>query len=228
MKNILIIGGSKGIGNEILKHQSSIGNKCFNISRSNLSEPLNNVEDFNLDVINDELPEIENIDVIVYCLGSINLKPISQLKIEDFKADFEINVLGAIKVIKNYFLKLKRSQSGSIVLFSSVAVNQGMPFHSSIATSKGGIEGLTKSLAAELAPKIRVNCISPTLTNTDLAKKFLRNEQALENISNRHPLKKICEPKNISSMVNYLLTDDADKITGQIFNIDSGMSSIKL
>ena len=181
-----------------------------------------------LDVIKDELPEIENIDVIVYCLGSINLKPISQLKIEDFKADFEINVLGAIKVIKNYFLKLKRSQSGSIVLFSSVAVNQGMPFHSSIATSKGGIEGLTKSLAAELAPKIRVNCISPTLTNTDLAKKFLRNEQALENISNRHPLKKICEPKNISSMVNYLLTDDADKITGQIFNIDSGMSSIKL
>ena len=103
-----------------------------------------------------------------------------------------------------------------------------MPFHSSIATSKGGIEGLTKSLAAELAPKIRVNCISPTLTNTDLAKKFLRNEQALENISNRLPLKKICEPKNISSMVNYLLTDDADKITGQIFNIDSGMSSIKL
>ena len=217
MKNILIIGGSKGIGNEILKHQSDLGNKCFNISRSNLNPSLNNVEDFNLDVIKDELPEIENVDVIVYCPGSINLKPISQLNIEDFKADFEINVLGAVRVIKNYLFKLKRSQNGSIVLFSTVAVNQGMPFHSSIATSKGGIEGLTKSLAAELSPKIRVNCIAPTLTNTDLAKNILRNDQALENISNRHPLKKICEPKNISSMVNFLISDDSSWITGQDF-----------
>ena len=135
--------------------------------------------------------------------------------------------MGAVKVIKKYFRQLSKKENASILLFSTVAVEQGMPFHSSIAVAKGGIEGLTKSLAAEFAGKIRVNCIAPTITNTPLAAGILRNDDAVDRVSQRHPSKKINNPEDVASMATFLTNNSAKNITGQIIHIDGGMSTLK-
>ena len=228
MKNIVVIGGSKGIGREIVNSQINLGNKCYNFSRSKLEISHNNLVQEKFDILNDDLPQVENIDALIYCPGSINLKPILQLREEDFINDFNINVLGAVKSVKSFLNTLKKGDNPSIVFFSTVAVNQGMPFHSSVSVAKAGIEGLTKSLAAELAPTIRVNCIAPTITRTDMAKRILRNEKIEENIANKHPLKKICEAKDISDMADFLISSRAKNITGQIMHVDGGMSTLKI
>jgi len=176
MKTILIVGGSKGIGNALLKNLSA-SHKIINISRSEPEQKNENITHHSLDVLEDNLPEIESLDGIIYCPGSINLKPINRLKIEDFKDDFNINVIGAVKTIQHYLDVLKKGENPSIVLFSTVATKLGMPFHSSVAAAKSAVEGLTKSLGAELAPTVRVNAIAPTVTDTDLASKLLRNEK---------------------------------------------------
>ena len=188
MKTIIVIGGSKGIGNAILNKLVAT-NKILNISRTEPVLKHQNLTHFTCDILKDELPEIESADGLIYCPGSINLKPFSRLSLDDFKEDFEINVLGAVKGIQNYLDALKKGQKPSILLFSTVASKLGMPYHASIATSKSGVEGLVKSLGAELAPTIRVNAIAPTVTNTDLASKLLRNDKMIENIADRHPLK---------------------------------------
>ena len=138
--------------------------------------------------------------------------------------------IAKVDTVANRRLAFKKLNNKAAVgtLFSTVAVSQGMPFHSSISTAKAGIEGLTKSLAAEFAPKVRVNCIAPTLTKTDLAKGILRNERIEENISEKHPLKKICEASDVSGMVNFLVSRDAKMVTGQIMRVDSGMSTLKI
>ncbi len=228
MKNIVIIGGSKGIGNAILQEQINSGNKVYNISRTEPGNNNENLTHYNVDVLQDELPEIENVDSLIYCPGSINLKPISRLSIEDFKEDFNINVIGAVKAIQKYLPNLRNGNNPSILMFSTVAVKLGMPFHASIATAKGGIEGLTKSLGAELAPNIRVNAIAPTVTDTTLAEKLLRNDRSKENITERHPLKKYLDPKEVASMADYLISDKSTSISGQIFEMDCGIVSFKL
>lgn len=228
MKNILVIGGSKGIGREIVNSQLEKGNNCYNFSRTESGINNQNLIEEKIDILSDELPDIENIDSVIYCPGSINLKPILQLKEEDFLNDFNINVLGAIKTAKKYLNNLKKGDDPSLLFFSTVAVGQGMPFHSSVSVAKAGIEGLTKSLAAELAPSIRVNCIAPTITRTDMAQRILRNEKIEENIANKHPLKKICEAKDISDMADFLISHNAKNITGQIMHVDGGMSTLKI
>ena len=228
MKNILVIGGSKGIGREIVNSQLEKGNNCYNFSRTESGINNQNLIEEKIDILSDELPDIENIDSVIYCPGSINLKPILQLKEEDFLNDFNINVLGAIKTAKKYLNNLKKGDDPSLLFFSTVAVGQGMPFHSSVSVAKAGIEGLTKSLAAELAPSIRVNCIAPTITRTDMAQRILRNEKIEENIANKHPLKKICEAKDISDMADFLISSRAKNITGQIMHVDGGMSTLKI
>ena len=228
MKNILVVGGSKGIGREIVNSQLEKGNNCYNFSRTESGINNQNLIEEKIDILSDDLPEIENIDSVIYCPGSINLKPILQLKEEDFVNDFNINVLGAIKTVKTYLNNLKKGDDPSLLFFSTVAVGQGMPFHSSVSVAKAGIEGLTKSLAAELAPSIRVNCIAPTITRTDMAQRILRNEKIEENIANRHPLKKICEAKDISDMADFLISHNAKNITGQIMHVDGGMSTLKI
>ncbi|MGK0388748.1 MAG: 3-oxoacyl-[acyl-carrier protein] reductase, partial [Maribacter sp.] len=160
MKRILIIGGSRGIGKQILETQSKL-HHCINISRSKPEGITSSFEHHSIDVTVDDIPKFEQLDALIYCPGTIKLKPISSLKEEDFLHDFNVNVLGAVKCIKANLRALKKSANGSILMFSSVAAIKGMSFHSSIATSKAGIEGLSRSLAAELAPKIRVNCIAP-------------------------------------------------------------------
>ncbi len=227
MKTVIIIGGSKGIGRAILEKMLP-DNKVINISRSDPGIEHENLEHHSADVLKDELPDVESVDSLVYCPGSINLKPVSSLKEEDFQQDFSINVLGAVKTIKKYYRVLRKSEIASIVLFSTVAVGQGMPFHSSVASAKGAVEGLTRSLAAEFAPKVRVNCVAPSLTDTDLAANLLRNEKMIENAKSRHPLQIILEPEDIAEMACYLIDERARGITGQVIGVDAGLSKLKL
>jgi 3-oxoacyl-[acyl-carrier protein] reductase len=227
MKNIVIIGGSKGIGNAILLQQLET-NLIYNISRNAPAISHPNLKHFSLDVMNDTLPEIENIDVLIYCPGSINLKPIGSLSIDDFRYDFEINVIGAVKAIQKYLPALKKGIYPSILLFSTVAAKLGMPFHASIATAKAGIEGLVKSLGAELASVVRVNAIAPTITETTLAGGILRNDRMKENMAERHPMKSYLQPEEVAEMANYLISNHAKSISGQVFEMDYGIVSFKL
>ena len=227
MKNIVIIGGSKGIGNAILLQQLK-NNKVFNISRNAPEITHANLTHFSLNVLEDALPEIENIDTLIYCPGSINLKPTGSLSVEDFRNDFEINVIGAVKAIQKYLPTLKKGIDPSIVLFSTVAVKLGMPYHASIAASKAGVEGLVKSLGAELASVIRINAIAPTITETTLAAGILRNDRMKENMVERHPMKGYLKPEEVASMANFLISESAKSISGQIFEMDYGIVSFKI
>jgi len=227
MKTILVVGGSKGIGREtVLKLLPE--NRVISLSRHRSDIEHLNLNQLELDVLEDELPDFEELDSIVYCPGTINLKPFSRLSKEDFLEDFEINVLGAIRVLKHYEKLLKKSDCGSVVLFSTVAAEVGMTFHSSVAVSKSGVEGLAKSLAAEWAPKVRVNVIAPTLTDTPLAAGILRNDDMREKMKERHPLKRILEPVEVAQMCCFLLSDASASITGQVLKMDAGMTSVRV
>ncbi len=227
MKTILIVGGSKGIGNSILKNLANT-HQIINLSRTEPDFKHPNVSHFGIDVLQDNLPDIDHLDSIIYCPGSINLKPLKRLKIEDFQNDFNINVIGAVKVIQHYLSILKNGTKPSIVLFSTVAAKLGMPFHASVAASKSAVEGLTKSLGAEFAPTIRVNAIAPTVTDTELAAKLLRNEKMEEAMKERHPLKKYLAPEEVADMAAFLISDKAASISGQIFQMDCGIVSFKI
>ena len=227
MKKILVIGGSKGIGKAIVASLLE-ENKVINISRTEPTENHQNLTHYSCDVLVDELPEIEGLDTLIYCPGSINLKPISRLKLEDFRQDFEINVIGAVKAIQQYLPILKKGKNPSILLFSTVAAKLGMPYHASVAAAKSGVEGLVKSLGAELAPIIRVNGIAPTVTDTELASKLLRNERMIESITERHPLKRFLNPEEVADMATFLISNKANSISGQIFEMDCGIVSFKL
>ena len=227
MRKIIIIGGSRGIGKAIAIALLP-SHHIINISRSMPEYSHANLSHHSCDVTASDLPEIDKADGLIYCPGSINLKPFKRLSLEDFRNDFEINVMGAVKAIQYYTPALSKSDSGSIVLFSTVATSLGMPFHASIATAKSAVEGLTKSVAADLAPNIRVNAIAPTITETDLAAKFLRNERMVENTIQRHPLKKFLVPSEVASMAEYLISDKSKSISGQVFKLDCGIVSLKI
>ena len=227
MRNIVIIGGSKGIGSAILLQQLE-NNKVYNISRTAPDITHPNLIHYPISILEDDLPEIEAVDVLIYCPGSITLKPILSLNLDDFRNDFEINVIGAVKVIQKYLPTLKKGNNPSIVLFSTVAAKLGMPFHASIATAKAGIEGLVKSLGAELASVVRVNAIAPTITETSLSANILRNERMKENMMERHPMKSYLKPNEVAEMANYLISENAKSISGQVFEMDYGIVSFKL
>jgi len=226
MKTIVIIGGSKGIGKAIsnaLLDQNSV----INISRSQPEFSHRNLTHYNCDILTDELPDLEKVDTLIYCPGSINLKPFERLKIEDFKHDYEINFIGAVKAIQKYLPNLKATDNANILLFSTVASKLGMPFHTSVASVKSAIEGLVKSLAAEYAPKIRINAIAPTVTDTTLAAKLLRNDRQKEQMIERHPLKKYLNPEEVAEMAAFLISDKAASMSGQIFEMDCGITTFK-
>lgn len=227
MKNIVIIGGSKGIGSAILLQQLET-NTVYNISRTAPDITHPNLKHFSLDVLQDALPDIAQIDSLIYCPGSINLKPIGSLSIDDFRNDFEINVIGAVKTIQKYLPVIKKGTNPSIVLFSTVAAKLGMPFHASIATAKAGVEGLVKSLGAELASVVRINAIAPTITETSLSAGILRNERMKENMVERHPMKGYLKPEEVANMAHFLISENAKSISGQIFEMDYGIVSFKL
>jgi 3-oxoacyl-[acyl-carrier protein] reductase len=230
MKRFIVAGGTSGIGYELVK-LLSINNKVIVLARNEREvSKLDNVSFIMVDFAdsNNNLPIIdEPIDGLIYTPGTINLKPFKSFKFEEINADMQINFFGAVKFIQAYLPQLQKSNSGSIVFFSTVAVQTGMSFHSSTAAAKGAIEGLTRSLAAELAPKIKVNCIAPSLTNTPLAEKLISNEIRLKAAEERHPLKRIATAYEIAKSAAWLLDEDNTWMTGQIIKIDGGISTIR-
>lgn len=233
MRNYLVIGGSSGIGKAIVEKLSRI--EKTTVFTSYFAHPIDfnsdNIYSFKFNVQEDNL-SLQNlpdeIHGFVYCPGSIDLKPFKRLTKESVLDDFKLQVLGAVTSIQAILPRLNAAENASVVLFSSVAVQYGFNFHSQIAMSKGALEGLTKSLAAEFAPSIRVNCIAPSLTETPLAERLLNTDEKKKSNAERHPLKRIGEPEDIAEMAIFLLTQDSKWITGQIMKIDGGMSSIKM
>ena len=168
------------------------------------------------------------INGLVYFPGTINLKPFARLSPQDFMHDYEVNVLGAVAFVQTYLGNLKKSGAGSVVFISSVAAQSGMPFHTSIAMAKASLEGLTRSLAAELAPAIRVNAVAPSLTNTPLSERFIATPEKTEASQNRNPMKKIGAPNEIAEAITFLLSPKSSWTTGQVLAVDGGMGTLKL
>lgn len=227
MKTYIVVGGSKGIGNAIVTTLLE-NHKVINISRSKPETEHEHLTHYSCDVLKEDLPDIEAADGLVYCPGSINLKPIGRFDLDEFREDFEINVIGAVKTIQKYLNVIKKGNDPSIVLFSTVAAKLGMPFHASVAAAKSGVEGLVKSLGAEMATSLRINAIAPTVTDTQLASKLLRNEKMIENITDRHPMKKFLKPQDVAGMAEFLLSEKAGSISGQVFEMDCGIVSFKI
>ena len=232
MNNYLIIGASSGIGKQLSANLSNSGNKVFGTYNSNSPESESeNIEYHQLNVLDEEidfsfLPE--TLSGIVYCPGSINLKPFLRFSPADFLEDYQLQLIGAVKVIQAALPKLKAAEAASIILFSTVAVQSGFNFHSQVSSSKGAIEGLTRALAAEFAPQIRVNCIAPSLTDTPLADTLLNTDTKKEANALRHPLKRLGTTEDIAAMAEFLLNENSGWITGQVMHVDGGMSAIKI
>ena len=229
-KNILIVGASSGVGLETAKSLLSKGYNIFSASRN--QPDLTGITHLVWDATNPDstvfaaLPE--EIHGVVYCPGTINLKPFNRLSQDDFKNDFQINVLGAVSVLQAVLPKLKKANGASVVLFSTVAAKIGLGFHASVAASKGAIEGLTLSLAAELSSnKIRVNCVAPSLTDTPLAKNLLSSDEKKEASNKRHPIGRFGTSADIANITSFLISDESSWITGQVLGVDGGMGSIK-
>lgn len=231
MKNYLIVGGSHGIGKEIVKNlQQNDENNIIVMSRTLEDFPDFNGQYLEADVTDPELDfdlGIDSLDGLVYAPGSINLKPFTGLKIDDFQKDIEINYLGAIRVLQKVIKLLKKVDKSSVVFFSTVAAKVGMNFHSSISGAKGALEAMSRSLAAEYAPKIRFNCIAPSLTDTPLASKLLANEKSRKMSEDRHPLKDIGTAGQVASLANWLLSEKSKFVTGETFGINGGISNIR-
>jgi len=230
MKNIVVIGGTRGVGQEIVALLQG-NHQLYVVSRNPPQSAIADVRYIQSDITG-ALPDATlfpaMIDGLVYCPGSINLKPFHRITESELLEDWQVNFLGAVKCIQQFLPMLQKGSSPSIVLFSTVAVQTGMAFHASIAAAKGAVEGLTRSLAAELAPAIRVNCIAPSLTNTSLAAKLLSTIDKTEASAKRHPLQRVGQPGDIASMACFLLSEQASWMTGQIIHIDGGLSSVKI
>ena len=233
-KNILLVGASSGIGLATATLLHGLGAHLYTASR-HLSPELAALQTTHIaydatqpvGAIFDQLPDA--LHGVVYCPGSIKLRPFERIPAEDFQADFDLNVLGAVRVLQATIKRLKKAEGGaSVVLFSTVAADTGMSFHASIATAKAAVEGLTRALAAEYAASnVRVNCIAPSLTNTPLAAALLNSPEKIEAGGKRHPLQRIGQPEDLAYMTSFLLSDHSSFITGQTMSVDGGMGKLK-
>ncbi|NVN19283.1 SDR family oxidoreductase [Muricauda sp. HICW] len=227
-KNILLIGGSYGIGLEMAKKLSK-ENQVFVASRTNEQLSSVDVTHISFDVLNEDISEKsipEKLDGFVYCPGSINLKPFKTMGVDTIQKDMGINFIALAKTVKSIINRM--NEGSSMVFFSTVAVGTGMPFHTSVSAAKGAIEGFARALAAEYAPKIRVNVIAPSLVDTPLSERLLNNEKKKEMMSERHPLKRVGSTTDIANMATFLLDSDNSWITGQVIGVDGGMSSLNV
>jgi len=229
MKHILLLGGSTGIGKALAEELLQKGHKVTMASRNSPDIDHSHFKHLTFDVLTSDASELTNVgalDCFSYLPGSIALKPLQMLKEEQFKSDMEINFFGLVRCVKSISSQL--SEGASLVFFSSVAAQLGMPFHSSIAAAKAAVEGFTKALAAESAPKWRVNCIAPSLTDTPLATRLLNNDKKREMIEEKHPLKKIGKATDLAKLALFLLSDDSSWITGQVIGNDGGKSTLSI
>lgn len=226
----LVIGSSSKIGECLIQKLLQSNREIITISRSEQS--ITGVKQHFVHDINDknkELPLIEeNLEGFIYLPGSMNLKPFSNFKLEQFEQDMQINFFSLVRCLEKYLPNLEKSPQASIVLFSTVAVQLGLAYHSTISAAKGAIEGFARSIAAEFAPKIRVNVIAPSLLDTPLAKPILERPNQKELSEKRHPLHRIGQAADVANMANFLLSSESSWITGQIFHVDGGMSSVRL
>ncbi len=230
MSNYLVVGGSSGMGLTLVDLLKNDDHTVISTYNKTKKDNTGGVSFIKYDVVNDELdidalPEA--IDGLVYCPGTINLKPFTSFSEEDFVDDYRISVTGAVKTIQKVLPGLKKADHPSIVMFSTVAVQGGFNYHSLVSSSKGAIEGLTRALAAELAPKIRVNAIAPSLTDTPLAEKLLANDQRRKTLAEQNPFKRVGTTEDIANLAHFLLKPEASYITGQVLHVDGGMSIIK-
>ncbi|MAN59305.1 MAG: oxidoreductase [Flavobacteriaceae bacterium] len=228
-KNILLIGGSYGIGAAIATKLATSHNVHI-ASRSNDNLP-DGVTHHTFDVLDDDIAQLELPDTLhglIYCPGSINLKPFKMMNPKIFEEDMQLNFLSLAKAVHGLLPNLKKAEQASLVFFSTVAVKVGMPFHTSVAAAKGAIEGFAKALAAEYAPNFRVNVIAPSLTDTPLASKLLNNDSKREKMAERHPLKRVGTKEDIAATAAFLMSDEANWITGQVLGVDGGLSTINL
>ena len=231
-KNILVVGGTSGIGLSLVNILQARQANVYVISRSETDNLPSDVKHLQLDVLQELntmstfLPE--KLHGLVYCVGSINLKPLTRLSEDDFLTDYKLNVIGATKVVQQSLKQLKNAEGASVVLLSSVAANLGMPYHASVSAAKAAVQGLALSLAAELvAQKIRVNVIAPSLTDTPMAQNLLNTPEKKEGSAKRHPMGKYGNPEDISESIAFLLSDNSSWMTGQIIGIDGGMGKLK-
>lgn len=229
-KNILLIGGSHGIGKALI---DLVHNEYNIYVASRSSEDLNTAEITHIqyDVLDGDLDTTnlpDQLDGFIYCPGNINLKPFKMLSTATYEDDMNLNFFGLVKSLKAVTDRLKKSKQASLIFFSTVAVKVGMPFHTSVAASKGAIEGFAKALAAEYAPSFRVNIIAPSLTDTPLAEKLLANDKKREMMDSRHPLKRVGQADDIAKVAAFLLSDDSSWVTGQVLGIDGGMSTLNV
>ena len=230
MKTYLVIGGTSGIGAALVKMLSDQGHKVIATYNSTTPQELDNVSFHQLDVTDENatMPELPDaIAGLAYCPGAINLLPFKRLKKENIQADFDLQVGVAVRAIQHALEPLKNGK-GSVVMFSTVAVQSGFNFHTQVAMSKGAIEGLTRALAAELAPTVRVNAIAPSITDTPLASRLLSSDDKKEANAKRHPLQKIGAPEDIANAASFLLNDSSSWITGQVLQVDGGISTLKV
>jgi NAD(P)-dependent dehydrogenase (short-subunit alcohol dehydrogenase family) len=230
MANYLVVGGTHGIGKSLVEQLLLNNHQVWFTGRGESHDELPGSNGItwahNTEFPMHELPEV--LDGIAYLPGTIELKPFHRLTMEQFQEEMNVNTWGAVQILQNCLGLLKKSSHPSVVLFSTVAVQTGMPFHSSIALAKGALEGLTRSLAAEWAPLIRVNAIAPSLTVTPLSEKLTGSIEKIESGAQRHPLKKLGTAENIAQMAHFLLTDSSAWMTGQILHVDGGMSSVRV
>lgn len=229
--NYLIIGGNSGIANVVAKSLLNDGHHVITTGREGWS---GDAHDHHTHHVLDGVKEADKIDLpdelhgLLYAPGTIKLKPFRGLKDEDYSHDFEVNALGAVRAIRHAQSALKKGKTSSIVLFSTVAVQQGMPFHASVAMAKGAVEGLTRTLAAEFAPTIRVNAVAPSLSDTPLASSLLGNEKRQEAGAERHPLKRYGSAEDVANAALFLLGKESDWMSGQVIGVDGGLSRLRV